>query len=176
MALKSAELAGIPVQKDAQERSHRWLDRVGGGKSGGLYGYQKPGGRKGEKQPAMVATGMFCRQLAKVPPTDARMREGALFMRATPLTVESMDFYYLYYGTLALYQHQGGVWQDWKENMKKVLAELQQHAGPHAGTWNPMGPNGHAMGRAVVTAFGTLSLEVYYRILPIYGFSDRKTE
>jgi hypothetical protein len=26
------------------------------------------------------------------------------------------------------------------------------------------------MGRAVTTAFATLSLEVYYRILPIYGF------
>lgn len=172
MALKSAELAGISVPRDVFARAERWLDRVSAGKHGGLYGYQAPA----KDQPAMIATGMFCRQLSLVSPLDPRMREGALYMKGRPLTIQDMDYYYLYYGTLALYQHQGVIWEQWNERMKEILPELQQNTGPHAGTWNPRGPNSQVMGRAVVTAFGTLSLEVYYRILPIYGFAANRDD
>lgn len=172
MALKSADLAGLEVPEETMANADRWLDKVAGGKHGGLYGYAGPGGNQG----AMIATGMFSRQLAGVPPTDPRMREGALYMKVHPISAKAVDFYYLYYGSLALYQHQGEIWEDWNDRMKETLTSIQHKTGDDAGSWDPQGTHGGAMGRAVATALGALSLEVYYRILPIYGFADRREE
>lgn len=170
MALKSAELAGLETSSgtisNALVKADKWLDAVGGGKYGGIYGYQGKGG----EQSAMIATGMFCRQLAKMPPTDARMMEGALHINVKPISAQNLDYYYLYYGTLALYQHQGPIWDTWNERMKQTLPELQHKVGDNAGSWGATGNHGARMGRTVATALATLSLEVYYRILPIYGF------
>ena len=54
--------------------------------------------------------------------------------------------------------------------MKQVLLATQHKTGRNAGTWNPGMWYGFQMGRVGSTALSTLSLEVYYRILPIYGF------
>jgi hypothetical protein len=172
MALKSAQLAGLEVPEETFRLAEKWLDHVGGGKHGGVYGYTRPGGNQG----AMIGTGMFCRQLAKIEPRDPRMMEGAQFMSAHPLKAENIDFYYLYYATLALYQHQGKIWTDWNTRMKEILTSAQIKTGSNAGTWDPQGGHGAPMGRLVTTALGTLSLEVYYRILPIYGFRSSEEE
>jgi prenyltransferase beta subunit len=169
MGLRSAQLAGLTDMAESISnclvRADKWLDAVGGGQHGGVYGYTQKGGSQG----AMLATGMFCRQLAKVPPTDPRMAEGAQFMKVNPLS-PNLDYYYLYYGTLSMYQHQGVIWDEWNDRMKKILLEQQRNGGDEEGSWDPKGTHGNEMGRAVVTALATLSLEVYYRILPIYGY------
>jgi hypothetical protein len=173
MALKSAELAGLEVRESVWKDAHRWLDQVSGGKQGGIYGYQS-----GEaSRPAMIATGMFCRQLAKVPPTDPRMIESAMLLAGHPLEAKAINFYYLYYGTLCLYQHQGETWEKWNTSMKSILLSLQHKTGDEAGSWTPTGAgHGESMGRVIATAMATLSMEVYYRILPIYGFPTTKPE
>jgi hypothetical protein len=168
LAIKSAQLAGLEVPEETFEGAHRWLDKVAGGKLGGLYGYTGPGGTRG----AMIATGMFCRQLAGVKRSDPRMREGAVWMHMHPISAKAVDWYYLYYAALALYRHQGEYWEEFNEHMKETLTTLQKKTGDDAGSWDPRG-SGHAqqMGRVVCTAMGTLSLEVYYRLLPLYGFA-----
>jgi len=168
MALVSAQLAGLDVPAKVLKDADRWLDTVGGGKLGGLYGYQGKGGARR----AMIPTGMFCRQLAKVPPTDPRMHEGAAYLKMQPMDEKSPDYYYVYYATLALYQHQGAIWQEWNARMKEILDLIQVKSGDDEGSWDPSNRGGHGnrMGRVITTAFSTLSLEVYYRILPIYGF------
>ena len=46
----------------------------------------------------------------------------------------------------------------------------QDRGGKHGGSWNSDGdPHGNRMGRIVSTALSTLSLEVYYRYLPMYS-------
>ncbi|OVE74220.1 hypothetical protein BVX94_00980, partial [bacterium B17] len=172
MALKSAEMAGIEVPKKSFEGAERWLKSVSGGKSGGTYGYQK----HETKRPAMVATGMFCRQLAGVPKTDPRMYESVSYMATHPLSAEEIDFYYIYYGTLVLYQHQGPVWEKWNAQMKAILLARQHKKGRKAGSWDPSMWYGFQMGRVGATAIGTLSLEVYYRLLPMYGFEGDHAE
>lgn len=79
------------------------------------------------------------------------------------------DFYYWYYGTLCLFQHQGPIWDTWNVRLKQRLMTSQVAGGEQAGSWEPQGPNGNRMGRVVTTAMATLSLEVYYRYLPLYG-------
>ncbi len=171
MALHSARMAGLEVPEAVFEKARRWFDSAGGGTHGGLYGYTGPEKNK----PAMIATGMFCRQLDLLPPTDPMMIESAEALKLHPMNVRNPDFYYIYYATLALYQHQGPIWTAWNERLKETLPLLQKKNGPDGGSWDPS--TGHAApgGRMISTTMATLSLEVYYRLLPMYGFRNKDT-
>jgi hypothetical protein len=164
MALKSAELSGLPVPGDSLGKARVWLQRVGGGQHGGLYGYENK-----SPKPAMAAEGMFCRQLMGVPATEPIMRETAQYLNTSLPAANNPDYYFWYYGTLALYQHQGPIWEEWNNRMRPILVNGQVTQGEHAGSWNPAGQWAGQSGRAVTTALATLSLEVYYRYLPLYG-------
>ncbi|MCH2060207.1 MAG: hypothetical protein MK183_06230 [Verrucomicrobiales bacterium] len=166
MALHSARMAGLKVPEKSFELARRWLGSMSGGKDGGLYGYQAP-----EKiSRAMVPTGMFCRQLDLVSPEDPRMLEGAAFMRRYPMREVDPDLYYVYYATLALYQHQGPVWDEWNRKLKTALPRIQRKDGAMAGSWDLSSKLAKDGGRVISTTLATLSLEVYYRFLPMYGF------
>ena len=168
MALHSAKMAGLDVPQSAFDLAGKWFDHAGGGKQGGLYGYDGPA----KTSPAIVATGMFCRQLDLVPPTEPMMQESADLLKMHPINVKAPDFYHIYYATLALYQHQGPVWLAWNEKLKELLPLLQRKDGAENGSWDPKGPHIGAGGRVISTTFATLSLEVYYRLLPMYGFRN----
>jgi hypothetical protein len=57
--------------------------------------------------------------------------------------------------------------------MKEIVPPLQVKTGGNAGSWSPTGQHGNNMGRAVMTGLSTLSLEVYYRYLPMYGYREK---
>ena len=172
MALHSARLAGLKVPEKHFELARKWFDTAGGGKHGGLYGYQGPG----KKSPAMVATGMFCRQLDLDPPTSPKQIESAKLIGINPMRSRTLDFYYIYYATLALYQHQGPIWDKWNEHLKDSLPRLQRKTGSRTGSWDTSRGLAGNGGRVTSTALATLSLEVYYRILPIYGFRGEEEQ
>lgn len=169
MAIMSARMSGIEVPQGTVDLADKWLTQVGGGAHGGLYGYT-------DKTPklAMVAEGMFCRQIMGVTAEDPRMLESAAFLTASPLNAGNADLYYWYYGTLAMYQHRGKEWEKWNEQLKAALPPMQSTTGDDEGSWTPVGPHGGGMGRVVSTALATLSLEVYYRYLP-FAFTKGTT-
>ncbi len=169
MALHSARMAGIEIEEKVFTDARRWFDHAGGGRHGGMYGYTGPEKNK----PAMVATGMFCRQLDLAAPTEPRMAESAEILKMRQINVRNPDYYYVYYGTLALYQHQGPVWTDWNERIKETLPLLQKKNGSEKGSWDNSAAHAAAGGRVVSTTLATLSLEVYYRLLPMYGFRNK---
>lgn len=173
MALHSASMAGIDVPDDAFNKARDFLDACSGGKQGGRYGYTGPSGGG----PAMTPTGMFLRQLDLAPPTEPRMLESAQYMQANMLKPGKRRFYYEYYATLALYQHQGPVWQEWNQALKKTYLASQTSAGEHKGSWDPELDANFAKrgGRVTTTGLAVLSLEVYYRLLPLYGY-DREAQ
>jgi hypothetical protein len=173
MALHSAKLSGIPFDQTCLLKASNWIDRVSSGANGGFYGYDGPA-TSGER-PSMMAVGMFCRQLQKFAPGHDRMKETAAWLRTKPLqSGQHFDVYYLYYTTLALYQHQGEIWEEWNKRMKEIVPPLQVKTGADAGSWDPSGQHGKEMGRAVTTGMATLSLEVYYRYLPMYGYREKE--
>ena len=86
------------------------------------------------------------------------------------LKANKVDFYFDYYATLSLYQHQGPVWTEWNENLKKIYITLQHKTGANKGSWDPKGNHVNPGGRVLATGLAVLSLEVYYRLLPMYGF------
>jgi hypothetical protein len=73
--------------------------------------------------------------------------------------------------------HTGGdPWDRWYAALVDVLRDRQEQDGPLAGSWPPMGPVpdrwGRYGGRIYVTTLQLLTLEVPYRHLPTYTFSD----
>lgn len=164
MALHSARLAGLEVSDEPFIRAQKYMASVSSGTHGGLYAYTGGG-----PNPAMTASGMFCRQLDLVPPTDPRMAEGAEYLGRHKFN-NNPDYYYVYYATLALYQHQGPVWKEWNDKLKDTFPRIQNKIGNNRGSWDPGGRHANAGGRVVSTTLSVLSLEVYYRLLPMYGF------
>ena len=118
----------------------------------------------------MVATGMFLRQLDLAKPTEPRMHESAAYIKARMIKPDKIDFYFDYYATLGLYQHQGPIWRDWNENLKQAYRSAQKKTGDEKGSWDPAGRHVTSGGRVLSTGLAVLSLEVYYRLLPLYGF------
>lgn len=171
MALKSAQMAGIEVPQATLDLAGKWLTSVGGGEQGGLYGYQGK-----DHSPAMAAEAMFCRQLLGSGSTNPAMRETASYLNTSLPKKDQVDFYYWYYGSLALHQHQGPIWEEWNRMMKEILIALQLKDGQNSGSWEPVGKYGDRCGRVVASAMATLTLEVYYRYLPLTFADDKKSE
>ena len=175
MAIKSAELAGVTVPASAKQGVSRFLSYVSSGRQGGLASY-RPG-----KPPtaAMTAEALFCRLFTGTRPLDPVANEAAEFLLSDPPRAgysqdDRMNLYAWYYATLALYQRQDAMWDEWNQSLQTTLLATQQQSGPFKGSWSPeteWGPHG---GRVYSTAMATLCLEVYYRFLPIYGGTTAK--
>ncbi len=166
MALTSAKRAGLDVPEEAFEIADRWLDLVHRPSRPGTYAYQP----RREVTPAMTAEGMFIRQLLGADRDEPRMRGSAAYiLDHTPSWVPDANTYYWYYATLALFQHQGSAWREWNEGIKLLLVGRQRRDGGAAGSWDPDGRWAGVAGRVYQTAIATLTLEVYYRYLPLYA-------
>ncbi len=77
--------------------------------------------------------------------------------------------YYWYYATQVMHHLQNSDWDTWNRQMRRVLIGSQIASGCAAGSWDPTGhPHADKGGRLMVTSFNTLTLEVYYRYLPLY--------
>jgi len=185
MALHCADVAGVEIPQKTYDRAKLWLDKVGGGEHKGLYGYTGP-----SPKDAMVAEGMFVQQLLGASPSDPRQIESAEYLVGDggsiggrkskrrgkgylPDAKSVTNMYYWYYGFLSLYQHQSPLWKKWNLTIRELLVERQTKEGPDAGTWSP--GRWKESGKLVATAMGALSLEVYYRYLPMYRIAGEAT-
>ena len=74
-----------------------------------------------------------------------------------------------------MYQYGGKPWEDWNAVVRDTLIGEQRRTGPYAGSWDPNGPWGRYGGRLYSTAIATLTLEVYYRLLPLYRMNEQGT-
>jgi len=164
MALKSAKTAEIAVDAKGFQGASRWYDTVSS--ADGYIGYQRPGFGSS----AMTAVGMTSRVFMGWKPTEQSMAGGANILLQNLPTWGSPDFYLWYYATLAMFQMGGKYWDTWNAEMKDVLVKNQcKEAGDNKGSWDPIGGGGIGEGgRVMSTALGALSLEVYYRYLPLY--------
>ena len=173
MALKSAEIAGLTVPEPAKKLMVKFLvDRSLGDKKG-LAAYHPEYGS--EITPAMTAEALFCKQMLGISRENPASIEAAEYLlNAKNLPRQSNpNLYYWYYGTLAMYQFGGEEWDQWNQVLRELLTESQEKKGNFAGSWNPEGPWGGYGGRIYSTAIATLSLEVYYRFLPLYRIGDK---
>jgi hypothetical protein len=169
MALKSADLAGIPMSESTRQGIIRYLRSVSAGKAGGMASY-----RPGEQVTrTMSAEALVCWQFLGLPREHPACGEtGDLLLNGLPGAGEN-NLYYWYYATLGMYQLQGDYWERWNDALRRTLVGRQVKDGPTAGSWDNAGDlwGGHG-GRVYSTALATLTLEVYYRFLPIYSVAS----
>lgn len=173
MALKSAQMADLGVNSLCLENTRKWLASVASGEHHGLFQY-RPYDSKGVT-PTMTAVGMLIHQYLGMPRGDAAMVEGRDYlMRNLPDADTQRNVYYWYYGTMAMHNLVGPEWDAWNRKVRRTLIKTQINDPESCanGSWDPDKPTtdtwGHAGGRLMVTSLSVLTLEVYYRYLPIY--------
>lgn len=176
MSLKSAAIAGVEISPKVRDRMTQFLNSVRQGRSGGLFGYRRSvqvGGQETELvTPVMTAEALFCQQMLGYQRDSETSRESVSYILKNRPRLAELDFYYWYYGTLAMYQYGGEPWQMWNSVVRDTLIQEQRTSGNNAGSWDPNGPWGRYGGRLYSTALATLTLEVYYRLLPLYRMND----
>jgi hypothetical protein len=165
MVLTSARQAGIGGLEPAEARARTFLQSVSSGRAGGLAAY-----RAGERSSmAMTAEALVCRMFLGMPsdhPTAAEaltMIGGSLPDRTRP------NAYAWYYATLASFHAGGPQWERWNASIQAALLPLQRRdGGSLAGSWDPDPVWGMHGGRVYATALAAMTLEVYYRYLPMH--------
>ena len=159
MALKSAKLAKLGVKQAAFVRLKGYYDAALNKDYTTGYGI---GGGRASPTGARTALGLFCRLFLGVSRKSARVQGVAKLLDKTGPQIGNI--FQTYYGTYGMFQMGGRAWKKWNEAFRNPVIALQTKDGEDKGCW----PNaGHAGGRVPGTAIRIMSLEVYYRYLPV---------
>ncbi len=184
MALKSGELSGLDVSKKTYDGIAKWIEEAQESPQNGARYRYNPFAPNTEKQahgrrvtPTMTAVGLLARLYLGWERSKPEMQQGADYLSQFPPAIGTRtsprrDTYYWYYATQVMFHMGGEHWKDWNSRLTPMLVSSQLREGPDAGSWDPATPVpdrwGPHAGRVYVTAMNLLSLEVYYRHLPIY--------
>ncbi len=165
MALKSAQMSGLDVPEITMKKAQNYLNSACDTTNEG-YGYVGPG-----STPTMSAVGLLCRQYLQAwGPQNLRLIKGIdnNLKRTGPGAMKNI--YYYYYATQVMHHFGGSAWKDWNDKMRGILVKGQdKSSGPNQGSWSSAGDaHGSAGGRLMATSLSLLTLEVYYRHLPLY--------
>ncbi|MCE9529926.1 MAG: terpene cyclase/mutase family protein [Planctomycetes bacterium] len=170
-ALKSAKLADIPVNVKVLDKAIEFLESTSGD-SGATYGYRAKGASH-----TLSAVGLLCRQyISGWTNRNPFLGRGVDFLWTKfPPREDAFDMYYYYYATQVMHFYEGQVWhRDWNPKMQKILLDKQIYTQPGTkksdiGSWPKDSSHiGSACGKLGTTALCCLTLEVYYRHLPLY--------
>lgn len=184
MALKSAQLSGLEVKPDVFEGIKKWVTNSQASTvEPHLYRYNwkapdTPTQRHGrDPTPTMTSVGLLMRLYLGWKRDDKPMQDGAEYLLHYPPAIGTekvprRDTYYWYYTTQFMFHMGGDTWKEWNGQLQPMLVKSQMRDGQYAGSWDPLGevPDawGKFGGRLYVTTLNLLSLEVYYRHLPLY--------
>jgi hypothetical protein len=160
MALKSGHMAQLPVPVDSIRVFDRYLDSVAS-EEGAKYGY-----RNRRPKVSTTAMGLLMRLYRGWPRTDPRMLAGARYVASEGPSQD--DVYSNFYTTQLLFQLEGPLWENWNPKMRDFLIATQEKEGHQRGSWFFNHKDNLVGGRLYVTAIAAMTLQVYYRYLPIY--------
>jgi hypothetical protein len=174
LALRSASLAGIEVSKNVIKGCHLYLDKAAADKDLTTYAYV-PGHGPGR---IMTAAGLLCRQYLGWSRDHPPLIKGVAGVWAELKASNGRDIYYWYYATQLLHNMQNDAWKQWNPKVRDGLVATQVVSkGCDHGSWSPMAPGpdhyGVGGGRLFQTSLSVLTLEVYYRYLPLYQDGNR---
>ena len=181
MALKSGQLANLEVELETYQRISKWLRDAADPDRGGHFRYNPQAPNTAEQghgrvvSRSMTAVGLLMSLYLGDHRKDANFKTGVDYLLEQLPSDENAivrDTYYWYYATQVLRHMDGVAWQRWKSRLVPLLRGSQVSQGEFAGSWDPLGPvpdrwSAHG-GRLYLTAMNLLSLEVDYRLLPLY--------
>jgi len=168
-ALQSAKLCKeLNVDKRVIEKSLKFLDSVSVGSNKALYGYNSPMTKK-----TMVPVGLLCRYyVGGWGPQNPGMAEGVKYLMKTQQPSSNYrNYYYYYYATQVMHFVEGEEWYKyWNPAMRDLLIKTQTPLNQReGGSWEEDDElMGRHCGRLGATCLSLLTLEVYYRHLPLY--------
>ncbi len=185
MALKSGKMCGLEVDSDVIRLARRFLNFVSS-ESGVFYGYTDPTD-KDDRRKGMTSVGLLCQMylgwtrenpalvsgvnwLGERGPETGDWKRGAAIGEADKDNFRA-GMYYNYYATQVLSQFGGEQWKEWNENMREFLIATQATEGAARGSWFFQDPDETGYihgGRLYATTLAAMTLEVYYRYLPLY--------
>ena len=174
-ALRSAHMAHLPVSKRVLKACSQYLDLAAVDQHRIGYAYQ-PG--RGGISVVMTAEALLSRQLLGWPRNYPPLVKGAAEIAADLETNDDRNIYYWYYATQLLHNMKNKDWERWNLRVREGLIGMQvKEDGCAQGSWDPSLPVpdrwGRSAGRLYVTSLSILTLEVYYRYLPLYrGYDD----
>ena len=170
MVLASAGHAGLGGLAAGQARVLPFLQSVSSGMAGGLAAY-RPGERPSL---TMTAEALYCRMLLGMPADHPAAAEALDLIARTPPDRSRPNAYAWYYATLASFHAGGPQWERWNTALQAALLPLQRRDGSAAdGSWDPDPVWGGYGGRVYATALAAMTLEVYYRHLPMHRQTAR---
>jgi len=160
-ALKSAQLAGLTVPSPTIDGAARFLDRVQS-MGGAAYGYRSPSAKH-----STSAIGLLCRMYTGWKPGDEPLDRGIERLASRPPDPDAI--YENFYLSQVLMQAGHPAWPRWNARLRDALVRSQARVGHETGSWSFADRETAAGGRLAHTSLALLVLEVYYRLLPIYG-------
>jgi hypothetical protein len=176
MALKSAKASDLDIGNSFEgviNHMNKVTPEIQGGSYPMLtgdvaYTYNSTTGALGHRNGRLTAIGLLSRVFAgEDTKGDTARAHANMILKKLPAQSNNMDFYRWYYATLAMFQMGGTYWKEWNNAMKNTLCSTQVKGGCADGSWDPNVSYGNRGGRVFATAVGCLSLEVYYRYLPV---------
>ena len=176
MALQTARMAGLTVPENVLSGASRFLDAVSA-QNDSRYKYL-PTDPPNLFTPTCTAEGLLCRQYLGWPREHPALQDGVSYL----LQPENLptwgqgrrDIYEMYYATQVMHHMEGPAWDRWNSSLRDVIASNQVKRGDLAGSWSPNPPNGAGFedgdggGRLYLTCMCIMTMEVYYRHLPLY--------
>ena len=166
MALKSAHMAGLNVGGSVFSGTSKWLDSVAVN-DGTEYAYQP------SQPPAatMTAVGLLCRQYLGAKRDNPMLSGGMNYLMKNLPDEGFPNVYYWYYATQVMHNMSGYEWDTWNRKMRDILVRTQVRDvntcangswAPEKDAWARHG------GRVMLTSLSCLTLEIYYRYLPLF--------
>ncbi len=178
-ALKSCKLAGIKVDPNVWEKARKFVESTTD--TSGLFGYKRPvdlrlsARKRSFRLETTTAAGTLATMYMGAPLETASIRNGMNFLAKKG--VSQTDIYYDYYATQAFRHYGGEEWKQWNSVMREHLVDTQDRSSGHArGSWYFPDKHGEVGGRLYTTAMAVMTLEVYYRYLPLYGEASLTNE
>jgi hypothetical protein len=174
-ALRSAHIAGIKISPKIVHSSSMYLDQAAADENHVTYAYQP--GRPAS--PVMTAEALVSRQILGWPRDYPALVKGASQVAMHLELMDERNIYYWYYGTQLLHNMKDKDWESWNPRVRESLIEMQVNDNSCAkGSWDPFLPVpdhwGQRAGRLYLTSLSILTLEVYYRYLPLYRDYDEE--
>jgi len=180
MAMQTARMAGLEVPEAVLNRARAFLDTVSS-EDGSRYRYQ-PTDPLTNETAAMTAEGLLCRMYLGWPKDHPALQSGVEYLlkpQHLPRWREGeRNVYHWYYATQVMHHLEGDAWKIWNDEMAQVITSNQVRTGKMNGSWHPTRPRGAFLeygdqaGRLYVTCMCILTLETYYRHLPLYRDAD----
>jgi len=160
-ALQSGQQAGIAVKSQAFQKAVAFV-RATSHRAG---------------TPDLAATRLLSGILLGWPADDPEVASGLAFLARHPAPVEAAGLgpiTFLHHATRALHHLEAEEFDLWNQRVRDHLLATQRRDGDLAGSWDPPASDGgRRHGRVATTALAILTLQVYYRHLPLVRHVER---